>query len=136
MSLGDVMSPKLQEALFQEAICNWERTRDVIYWEQMWMRVLECCKALALKIAPGKPLVEERSVDAAIKVMDRIERLNKHPNKLSSYCYWPVKEALQGPQAMHEDLEECLYEEYEEQTQDKACYVLGICRKELMNTDD
>lgn len=94
-----------QERIFQEALCSWELTRDKKYWDIMWFRVYECCRSIALRIAPGKPLIEERALDAAIKIMDRIERLKRHPAKLSAYCYLPTLGELQGPKAVREDRE-------------------------------
>lgn len=125
----------VQEQQFQDAFERWEGSGKVDKgaWDEMWLRVIECCRALALKIAPGKPLVEERSLDGAILVMDRIVRLQTHPRKLSSYCYWPVREALQGPKVVREDMELQLYEEYEEQKRDE---IRGVCREDLMNTID
>lgn len=94
-----------QESIFQEALCNWELTKEKKYWDIMWLRVYECCRSIALRIAPGKPMVEERALDATIKIMDRIERLKKHPAKLSAYCYLPTLGEVQGPKAVKEDRE-------------------------------
>jgi len=131
------LSPEEQEELFQEAMSKWDRTKNKKAWDEMWFRVYECCKAIAIKKAPGKPLLEERSMDAACLVMDRIERLGARPEKLSSYCYWPVVASIQGPKAKKEDQELAMQDEiedYEEvQTNDE---VRGICRLELMNTID
>lgn len=138
--LGDknlpTLEPAEQERLFQEAISDWEISGSKAAWDRMWIRVHECCRALALKIAPGKDKVEERAMDATITVMDRIKRLNKHPNKLSSYCFWPVVGALQGPKAKKEDMELALQDEIEKFNELKHDEVRGICRVELMCTDD
>lgn len=138
--LGDNYSPTLkpadQERLFQEAINDWEISGSKEAWDRMWIRIYECCRALALKIAPGKDKVEERAMDATVIVMDRIKRLNKHPNKLSSYCYWPVVGALQGPKAKREDMEMNLQDEIEKFEELKYETVRGICRQDLMNTED
>lgn len=142
---------EIQEAEFQSAFNLWEQNGKKFdkNWERMWIRVSECCKAICLKIAPGKPQTAERSVDATIMVMDRIIRLNKHPQKLSSYCFWPCKAALQGPKAMREDLEGINYDVEDTPInilgeRDYSVYyepyiqegVRGIWRAELVNTID
>lgn len=145
------LEPSLQESLFQSAFSKWEANgkRNDKNWAEMWFRVAECCRAICLKIAPGKPLTEERSIDATIMVMDRIVRLNKHPQKLSSYCFWPCKACLQGPKPMREDLEGINYDVEDIPInilgeRDYSMYnepyiqegVRGIWREELANTID
>lgn len=128
------MSPKEQEGLFQYYMNLWVETGLKKYWDQMFLRVIECCRAIAIKKAPGKRLLDERSLSAACIVMDRIERLKVRPNKLSSYCYWPVIECIQGKKAMYEDQELQIHEEYKETMINEE--IRGICRRELMNTED
>lgn len=132
------LSPVEQEALFQDALKKWEETGDKVFWDRMFMRVWECCRAMAIRLAPGKPLIDNRAMDAAIIIMDRIKRNKSRPMKLSAFCYWPVQAAIHGPKAIKEDRELQYHEEYEEQTQDENTYetVRGICRMELMNTLD
>lgn len=129
-------SPEEQEELFQEAMKEWDSTNSKDAWDRMWLRVYECCKAIAIKKAPGKPLLEERAMDATILVMDRIERLGNHPARLSSYCYWPVIASIQGPKARKEDLELALQDELEGFEEVKHETIRGVCRPELMNTED
>lgn len=130
------LSTEEQERLFQEAMKEWDNTKSKDAWDRMWARVYECCKALAIKKAPGKPLLEERAMDATILVMDRIERLRARPEKLSSYCYWPVVASIQGPKAKKEDQELAMQDEIEDYTELKHDEIRGICRIELMNTED
>lgn len=127
---------KEQESLFQEAINEWDNTKSKDAWNRMWVRVYECCKAIAIKKAPGKPLLEERAMDATILVMDRIERLRVHPEKLSSYCYWPVIASIQGPKAKKEDQELAMQEEIDDYEEVKHETIRGICRTEFMCTED
>lgn len=125
--------PKEQEQMFQQAMAHWSEFHDQESYNEMWARVQEACKALALKIAPGKPHIIERSLDAAIVVMQGIVERGLRPRKLSSYCYWPCRGQLQGKLAQQEDGELQLADQYEEQTQDKVGYdnVRGIYRPEM-----
>lgn len=127
------MSPREQEEAFQKAMAHWSEFHDQESYNEMWFRVQEACKALALKIAPGKPRILERSLDAAIVVMQGIVERGLRPRKLSSYCYWPTRGQLQGKLAQAEDTELQLADQYEEQTQDKVGYdnVRGIYRPEM-----
>lgn len=115
-----MMSPKEQELRFQQAMAHWSEFHDQESYNEMWFRVQEACKALALKIAPGKPRILERSLDAAIVVMQGIVERGLRPRKLSSYAYWPVRGQLQGKLAQQEDTEASYNEIYEEQTQDRC----------------
>ena len=127
------LSPKEQEARFQQAMAHWSEFHDQESYNEMWARVQEACKALALKIAPGKPRIIERSLDAAIVVMQGIVERGLRPRKLSSYCYWPTRGQLQGKLAQQEDTEASYNDIYEEQTQDKCGKeaILGIYRPEM-----
>lgn len=127
------LSPKEQEARFQEALDHWVHNGDKKSWDEMWFRVIECCRALALKIAPGKQHVEERALDAAATIMKGIKERGLRPEKLSSYCYWPCRGSIQGKAAQHEDQELQLHLEYEEQKQLERSYetVRGIYRPEM-----
>lgn len=130
------LNPEEQEKLFQEAMKEWDSTNSKDAWDRMWLRVYECCKAIAIKKAPGKPLLEERAMNATILVMDRINRLKARPEKLSSYCYWPVIASIQGPKAKKEDQELAMQEELENYDELKHEEIRGICRPELMDTED
>lgn len=57
----------------------------------MWMAVQFCCSNLAKKLLKGvkAPDFEGKVLDATIKCMDKINN-GEMPQKLSSFCYWPV----------------------------------------------
>lgn len=105
------LSPQVQEQMFQDAMREWVDTSSKQSWDSMFTRVYEFCKAMALTKAPGKPFLEDRAMDATITIMDRIRR-GARPNRLSSYCYWPLIGAIQGDKAKRED-RELSYESYE-----------------------
>lgn len=134
LKLNSSLNPKEAEEVFQEAFKEWETTNSKKAYDIMWIRVYECCRAIALRIAPGKPLVEERALEAAITIIERMIRLKQHPNKLSSWCYLPVRYALQGNKAIREDREM----QYDDTLNTNKIFepVRGICRQELVNTAD
>lgn len=127
------LDPKVQEQMFQDALSEWERDGSEAAWGRVWERVIAACRACALKIAPGKPHVEERAMDAVITIMRGIKERGLRPKKLSSYVYWPVRGALHSRSCMHEDQELQLHTEYEEQKQLERGYetVRGIYRPEM-----
>lgn len=106
------LTPKEQESIFQSALKDWIQSNSKPSWDIMFLRVYECCKAIALTKAPGKPFLEDRAMDATITIMDRIRR-GARPSLLSSYCYWPLIGAIQGEKAKRED-RELSYDAYDD----------------------
>lgn len=129
----EYLDPKIQEEMFREALAEWERDGSEDAWHRMWERVAAACKACALRIAPGKPLILERSMDAAITIMKGIKERGSRPQKLSSFVYWPVRGSLQGRLAQQEDQELQYDPLYEEQTQLEhgTDTIRGIYRPEM-----
>lgn len=119
--------------MFQQALNHWINNGDKSSWDMMFLRVIEACKACALRIAPGKPLILERAMDAAITIMKGIKERGSRPQKLSSFVYWPVRGSLQGRLAQQEDQELQYDPLYEEQTQLEhgTDTIRGIYRPEM-----
>lgn len=104
--------PSEQELEFQNAYSKWVASGDKSSYDVMWIRIRECCNALASKLLKGlyTSTFDDRVMDATIKCMENVIK-GEHPRKLSSYCYWPVVGAVWGPKAKKEDKEEC-YDNY------------------------
>jgi hypothetical protein len=109
VTLSDVrkLTPAENEALFQE-------TDD---WSIKWYCVTFACENLAKKqlqgINIGPEKFEQRVGEAVFECMEKIKRGDK-PDKLSSWCYWPVRRALWSKSAIQEDRECLSYEEHTE----------------------
>lgn len=134
------MTPKEQEELFQRAYDDWVSSgrSDLSAWNEIWSRVYEACKAIALKICNNcyVPCLEERVMDCTITLVERFERTGNRPRKLSSYCYLPMRGVLYNEKYQKQD-RELSYEEYKEYEEITICdEVRGICRKEMMTTRD
>jgi len=103
------MPPSFQEQMFQEAYGKWEASNytDKQSWDAMFYRVHECCNAIGSKMLKGlyTSTFEDRVMDATIYIMKGIKEKHTHPSKLSSWCYWPTFNALQGKKAIKEDTE-------------------------------
>lgn len=72
----------LNEKRFQDA---WDEGDD----ETLWLSVKEACKNIILSkcYKIRVPDVDDKVMDATMKVMERIKRDNVRPDKLSSFCY-------------------------------------------------
>lgn len=97
------LTPEENETLFQE-------TND---WDIKWYCVQFACENLAKKQLKGIHMpperFEQRVGEAILECMEKIKRGDK-PDKLSSWCYWPVRRALWSKAAQQEDKEMLSYE--------------------------
>lgn len=105
--------PSEQELEFQDAYSKWIADGDKGSYEVMWIRVKECCNAIASKLLKGlyTSTFDDRVMDATMKCMEDIINGGVRPKKLSSYCYYPVLTAIWGLKARKEDREES-YDNY------------------------
>ena len=101
-----IVTPAEQESLFQQHLLHWKEYADKSSWDGMWLRVYECCKAIAKSKCNGinNQHLEERALDGATYVMDLISRGN-YPAKLSSVCYLQTMKFLYGNREKQADRE-------------------------------
>lgn len=136
--------PSEQESAFQEAMSKWvANPDDKKAYDEMWLRVHECCKAAASKICKGIPMpsdvFHDRVMEATMKCMRYILDNGKRPIKLSSFCYLPTLGSMQGPRARREDTElsyEASVENGYEAAINEIGVYLGIVRKPKENTNE
>lgn len=98
-----------------------------LYWHQettkagmekqklmMWNCVYLCCENMCKSKGKGIviPNLEEKAMDATIKVMAKVQN-GFRPQKLSSYCYFPVIEQLYNKQVQKIE-KELSYEAWQE----------------------
>lgn len=126
--------PSEQELEFQTAYSKWIVDGDKSSYKVMWIRVKECCNAIASKLLNGlyTSTFDDRVMDATMKCMEDIIN-GEHPKKLSSYCYWPVVNAVWGPKAKKEDQEECYDNYINNITNEEECIANNIEKVRLPN---
>lgn len=92
-----MLSIEERQAEFDAAYKDWLDTGSKKSWDIAFMRVIDACTNIAKRLMKGKPynpMTEERAMDAAIIIMDRLKRLKYYPVTLSSYCYLPTYKEL------------------------------------------
>lgn len=85
------MIPKECEEQFQIELRKYRATESKISWNLMWYMVSDCCSNIAKSKLKGIvcPDFEGKVTDATIKCMEKIME-GEDPEKLSSFCYFPV----------------------------------------------
>ena len=85
-----------REEEFQTALKEWTETRSKNSWDVMFFHILDCCTNILKKKAVGIRLKEldETALEAALYCMHLIRDNGARPEKLSSWCYLPVKRYL------------------------------------------
>ena len=148
-----------QENAFQEAYTHWSIYKDKESYDEIWIRVYAACEAMAkkmLKVSLSDDVFHDRLMEAVEKVIQYTTQPHKNrcrqtvpptrPRKLITYVALPVAGAFFGPKAVKED-SEVSYEPNDNQAavdilgypidvEYKVEDVKGICRKELMTTED
>lgn len=90
------IDPRVQqnEDEFQEALHNYRLYNKKSDWGIMFLCVQKACENIAKSKAYGIHIqdLEDKALDAACKIMDKIKD-GVNPDKLSSYCYlWVIGE--------------------------------------------
>ena len=152
-----------QEAAFQTAYTHWTIHKDKKSYDEIWMRIYAACEAMAktmLKVPLSDDVFHDRLMEAVEKVIhytteDHLNRQRRmvpptRPRKLITYVALPVSGSFFGPKAIKEDTE-VSYEFQVSKDNQAAVDILGypidammsdyedvkgICRKELMTTED
>ena len=85
------MIPKECEEQFQIELKRYRATSSKTSWDLMWMMVNDCCSNIAKSKLKGVkcPDFDGKVMDATIKCMEKIIN-GEDPEKLSSFCYFPV----------------------------------------------
>lgn len=83
---------KYDNTIFYDSYKNWLETSNKKYWDQMFIEVINCCTSLCKKKAKGiiMPDLEGKALDAACKVMQKINDTKQEILSLSNFCYWYV----------------------------------------------
>lgn len=83
--------PKEAEEQFQIELTRYRETESKTSWNLMWYLVSDCCSNIAKSKLKGIvcPDFEGKIMDATIKCMQKIKD-GENPQKLSSFCYFPV----------------------------------------------
>ena len=147
------MTPQEQEERFQIALEHYREFNDKKSLQEVWNRIYEACKANASNICRGiyNSTFHDRLMESVETVFRYIITEGRTPNKLLTYCYLPTFGKFCGIKQQKEDKEPS-YEFYNELGYTASVNeigeiieeygikpneeVRGICRKELMNTDD
>lgn len=117
--MEEKLTPQEQERRFQEALA-------IGNIEEIWLRVIEACKANAkklLKVHITDEVFHDRLMEAVVTVMAHINDGVK-PQKLITYCYFPVLKAFFGEKAKRED-KEWSYEQSIENGYESAVNEIG-----------
>lgn len=96
---------KYDNSIFYNAYSEWLKTSQKKFWDIMFMEVLNCCESQAKKKAKGivLPDLEGKSLDAACKAMEKIQKELPDIKSLTNFCYWYVVGAVYDrPTAFHE----------------------------------
>jgi len=123
-----------RQAEFDAAYKKYLDTGSKEAWDTAFIRVVDACQNIAKRLMQGKPynpMTEERAMDAAIIIMDRLKRLRYYPVTLSSYCYLPTYKELFDIKAQRYDklvinsdsyMLDNLNEDYAEEEEDNEEY--------------
>ncbi len=106
-----MLSIEERQAEFDKAYKEYLDTGSKEAWHTMFIRVSDACSNIAKRLMIGKPynpMTEQRALDAAIIVMDRLKRLRYYPVTLSSYCYLPTYKELFDMKSVRYDRLECI----------------------------
>ena len=85
------MIPKKCEEQFQIELRKYRLDENKKSWDRMWFMVQDCCSNIAKSKLKGVicPDFDGKVMDATIKCMQKIKG-GEDPEKLSSFCYFPV----------------------------------------------
>lgn len=85
------MIPKECEEQFQIELRKYRLNENKRSWEQMWLMVQDCCSNIAKSKLKGVICqdFDGKVLDATLKCMQKIKD-GEDPEKLSSFCYFPV----------------------------------------------
>lgn len=147
------MTSEEQEIRFQKALKHYRQYKDNKSYKEIWLRVYEACHAKASIICRGiyNATFHDRLMEAVETIMRYIIDDGATPNKLITYCWLPTFGKFCGLKQQRED-KEASYEFYNEMGYSASINeigeiiedygikpkeeIRGLCRKELMNTDD
>ena len=77
---------KYDNSVFYNSYKNWLENPKKLYWDQMFMEVLNCCTSQCKKKAKGiiMPDLEGKALDATCKAMQKIK---ENMDKQIEYCH-------------------------------------------------
>lgn len=93
-----------KEKGFQIALSKYRQFGDRNSYEAMWSFVIDCCSNIAKKKLKGIKIndLHDKIMDSQADVMAKIES-GQNPLKMSSFCYYPVINALYNKKVQRED---------------------------------
>lgn len=106
---------KEREEQFQLELNKWSQTHSKDSYNKLWFYIYDCCTNIMLSKGKKHTIynLEDKAMDATLKIMNKIVKENVRPTKLSSYCYYPCIEQLYGNKTRREENELDLIDNYE-----------------------
>lgn len=89
---------------FQIALSRYRQSGSQNDYDVIWSFVIDCCSNIAKKKLKGIKINDfyDKIMDSQIDVMAKIES-GQNPLKMSSFCYYPVINALYNKKVQRED---------------------------------